>query len=285
MSTRSTCLILGGLYEGLALAAAVALAAIGHPIAVIHRSKTSRPGSVVIQLEEKLRAEFRARNWPIDIYRIKTEESGALAVACDNASEEFGAIGIAICAEGTKAYNLTDTRAFDQAQFWQGVHEEIAPFTNLIDYIIPHFKQHGFGRLINIGFNSESWRNHLPIHGGHYIYKNNLSYLQGKSVRESITSALALAELASGITCNTVAPGRVGNLSIECLIALADGRLSLIKRMGASSWDFAQWVKFIVSEEASFITGGVTAIASPPLNFSLRVASTFSGSSGSMNET
>jgi NAD(P)-dependent dehydrogenase (short-subunit alcohol dehydrogenase family) len=109
-----------------------------------------------------------------------------------------------------------------------------------------HMKERGGGRIVNIG----SGCNKAP-------FPNLVSYTASKGGIEMFTKAAAIELGKYGVTVNCVAPGAV---EIERTkqetgdYAAIWSKLTPIPRIGTTA-DVAHTVGFLVSDEASFITG------------------------------
>ena len=118
---------------------------------------------------------------------------------------------------------------------------------------LPHMKAHGFGRIVNVTSIG-------ALEGGS---EGTLPYAAAKGGVETFTRGLARVAGANGITVNAVAPGSIGTgmqarfLSPE-QIRQATARTAL-GRAGIPE-DVAAAVLFLVSDDASFMTGQVIRV-------------------------
>jgi NAD(P)-dependent dehydrogenase (short-subunit alcohol dehydrogenase family) len=120
--------------------------------------------------------------------------------------------------------------------------------------VVPHMVRTGWGRIVNISSSS--------IHSG--VAKMS-HYVAAKSGVVGLTKVLALELARQGITVNTIPPGFIetdplrrgaeqGFYSLERQVARTP-----VGRMGRPE-DIAAGCAFLVSEEASYITGQVLGI-------------------------
>ena len=124
----------------------------------------------------------------------------------------------------------------------------IAP-TNLIAAAVPHMKEHGWGRIINIGSIS-----------GVMGEANASIYSASKAGLLGLTKALALELAVYNITVNTINPGWVdtdlGLSSIEDSDFSQEEILECIpQRRFVEPDEVAGLVKYLISDDAKGITG------------------------------
>ena len=117
--------------------------------------------------------------------------------------------------------------------------------------VIEGMRERGFGRIVNIG----------SINGQAGQY-GQVNYAAAKSGIHGFTKALAQESAAKGITVNAIAPGYVAT---DMVMAVPEQVLEKIiakipvGRLGKAR-DIARGVKFLVSDDASFITGSTLSI-------------------------
>ena len=117
--------------------------------------------------------------------------------------------------------------------------------------LIEGMRERGFGRIVNIG----------SINGQAGQY-GQVNYAAAKSGIHGFTKALAQESAAKGITVNAIAPGYVAT---EMVMAVPAPVLQKIEsripvgRLGEAK-DIARGVKFLVSDNADFITGSTLSI-------------------------
>jgi 3-oxoacyl-[acyl-carrier protein] reductase len=91
--------------------------------------------------------------------------------------------------------------------------------------------------------------------------KGQVNYAAAKGALNSASKALALEVATRGITVNAVAPGIIGTPMTEGLFDEETiGRLVPMNRMGLPE-EVAAVVGFLVSEEASYVTGQVISVS------------------------
>lgn len=126
-----------------------------------------------------------------------------------------------------------------------------APF-RMMQLCIPSMKRRGWGRIINIS--SRAGRS--P--GG----SSGADYVTSKSGLLGLTRAFAHDVAASGITVNSIAPGRIetpmGMSSSEELLKMVRSKIP-VARIGQPE-EVAALVAFLAGKESGFITGAVIDI-------------------------
>lgn len=134
----------------------------------------------------------------------------------------------------------------------------------LAQALIPHMKDAGFGRIINIasvygslGLNAALYAGLHPeeVEGGP---TRNPAYHSSKGALLNLTRDLAIPVARWGITVNAISPGMFlteqsqGIVNDEVVASLS--RMTPIGRFG-NPREIGHAVKFLASDEASFITG------------------------------
>jgi acetoacetyl-CoA reductase len=114
--------------------------------------------------------------------------------------------------------------------------------------VIEGMRERAFGRIVNIS----------SINGqkGQFGQAN---YSAAKAGLIGFTKAVAQENAAKGITVNAVAPGYIDTEMTEGLSQELKEKMiarTPLRRMGTAA-DVANAIKFLVSDEASFITGHV----------------------------
>lgn len=121
-------------------------------------------------------------------------------------------------------------------------------------HVLPSMRQRGYGRIVNVG--ADSVRNGLYDHAGYNAAKGGM---------HGMTTGLAREFARDGITVNTVAPCATNTPQMQEITAkapdLAAKFVSVIP-MGrpAELAEVASMVRYLASEEASFVTGQVISV-------------------------
>lgn len=118
-------------------------------------------------------------------------------------------------------------------------------------YAIPHMRRHRWGRIVNLAA-AGSYR----AHGS-----SDLSaYYAAKAGVVAFTKALAREVGRHGITVNAVAPGVIEDPDLTLAAARRRKDPDTAVRRPGTGADVAAAVLFLVSEEASFVTGDVIGV-------------------------
>lgn len=120
-------------------------------------------------------------------------------------------------------------------------------------HAFPAMKRAGWGRIVNIA----SFAGKRAT-----LFGNNASYSASKAGVIGLTRALALEGAGHGVTVNGVAPGIVETTLLAALTADQRERLAGMVPVGrlAQPTEIASLVRYLVSDEAAYITGEVVNI-------------------------
>ncbi len=169
------------------------------------------------------------------------EDTGAVL---DKIRDEVGPISVLVNNAGITRDGTLHKMSADN---WHAVIEtNLSSCFNLSRHVVPHMREDGFGRIINIS----------SINGqkGQFGQTN---YSAAKAGMIGFTKALALETAAKGITVNAVCPGYIQTemtaaMRPEVLESII--RQIPITRMGQPD-EIAAIVSFLASEKAGLITG------------------------------
>jgi len=265
MSCR-VALVTNTLYEGLGLAAALALAEEGFALALVHRAVTNRPTSDVDEFEARLRSLLKTRDVPHCVERLNLAEPGTAADLVNRIEGELGPIAAVVNAEGSSAFPHRDLLDTTDADWAQAVAMELVGPLNLVRACLPGMRKRRWGRVIDFVMQSDYWGSHLALRGGHPLSVDSWPFRLGKHARAGITQTLWLSERRHGITFNDLAVSRIENISLE---ALADEDQP--PAPGTSS-SVAEVVRFLCSEPGGFVTGSTLNVVGDPLIYHLPTA-------------
>lgn len=122
---------------------------------------------------------------------------------------------------------------------------------NMVHAVWPRMRERGFGRIVNIGS--------INGQGGQY---GQVNYAAAKSGIHGFTKALAQEGARYNITVNALAPGYVATDMVAAVPANVLEKIVAripVGRLGTAE-DIARGVLFLVSEDATFVTGSTLSI-------------------------
>jgi 2,3-dihydroxy-2,3-dihydro-p-cumate dehydrogenase len=126
--------------------------------------------------------------------------------------------------------------------------------------VLPHFVDHGYGRIINIG--AESVRNGLTDHAVYNAAKGGV---------HGLVTGLAREFAPHGITVNAVAPSYTRTAELDAALASGRAPARITKVIGdavaliplgraAEATDVAAAVAYLASDDAAFVTGQIISV-------------------------
>lgn len=249
LGTPSTGVVVTGGASGIGRACALALAAVGRPVAVWD---VATDGAT--QTAEECSDGFGVAAYAT---AVDVRDRAAIDAAVGPTVEALGTVGGLVHAAGIVRHALEGP--FD-ADTWDDVLAvNLRAEGHIVDALLPSFRAAGAGSSI-VGISS--------IEGliGHGFVP---SYTASKHGLIGLTRAFAHRLGSEGIRVNAVCPGYIDTPMLAAATGgIRDGfeRKAPLGRLGAPE-DIARAVRFLLSEEASFITGaaivvdgGVTAV-------------------------
>ncbi len=180
---------------------------------------------------------------------VNVADSASAQAMVDRVMQEFGRIDILVNNAGTTRDNLIVRISDADWDLVLGVNLKGA--FNCSKAVVRSMMKQRYGRIINISSVSG-----LAGQAGQTNYSSSKAGLIG------FTKALAKEVGSRGITVNAVAPGFVPtDLTSEILVKVQDEAIKMtpLGRLGSVE-DIAYAVAFLVSDEASFITGQVLSV-------------------------
>ncbi len=185
----------------------------------------------------------------IPVYKIDVSDFNACQVGMDLIESEIGSVDILVNNAGI---TRDGTMHRMKPENWQAVIDtNLGGCFNMARCVIDGMRERKFGRIVNIG----------SINGQAGQY-GQVNYAAAKSGIHGFTKALAQEGAALGITVNAIAPGYVDT---DMVRAVPENVLEKIiqripvGRLGTAS-DISRGVKFLVADEADFITGTTLSI-------------------------
>jgi 3-oxoacyl-[acyl-carrier protein] reductase len=226
-----------GASRGIGRACAQSLALAGYKVALAART--------LDQLEEtaQLTRDVGAESFVVE---MDLSNSDSITAGINKAAKEFGRIDILINNAGiTKDGLAVRMKKAD----WEGVlNTNLSGSFYAIQQVLPGMMRERWGRIVNIS--SVVGEKGNP---------GQANYVASKAGLIGLTKSLAQEVGSRNITVNAVAPGFIGTEMTHGLSEELKQRMiaeTPLRRMGSPE-DIAAAVKFLVSEEAGFITGHV----------------------------
>ncbi len=185
----------------------------------------------------------------IPTYKFDVGSFDACQQAIEKIESEVGPVEILVNNAGITRDGTMHKMSFEQ---WNAVIQtNLTSCFNMSRGVIDGMRERGFGRIVNIG----------SINGQAGQY-GQVNYAAAKSGIHGFTKALAQEGAGKGITVNAIAPGYIAT---EMVRAVPENVLEKIVaripvgRLGEAS-EIARGVKFLVSDDAGFITGSTLSI-------------------------
>jgi len=225
-----------GAARGLARAVAIDLARAGYRLAFTFRPGGTPPDETAAAIRAAAGGEALAL--PAD--HLREGETARVAAA---ASDALGPIEIYVHAVGPIVVKrFTKLCAADYHTMLDG---NLGSAVEGAAAVLPAMRERGFGRLVFFGMNGSHAT--LPARG-------MTLYGAAKAAVVSFARALALEEAARGITVNVIEPGDIRDKEIDRAGAHLIAANNPTGHAGSSE-DVAFAVRFLVSDDASFING------------------------------
>jgi 3-oxoacyl-[acyl-carrier protein] reductase len=235
MSTRTA--LVTGASRGIGKACAEVLASTGHRIVVAARS--------VERLEETASA-VRVAGSEAFVVEIDLNEAESIANGISKAVKEFGRIDILVNNAGITKDGLAVR--MKQADWEIVLQTNLSGSFYAIQQVLPGMMRERWGRIVNISSVVGEMGN-----------PGQANYVASKAGLIGLTKSLAQEVGSRNITVNAVAPGFIETDMTHDLRDELKQKLlreTPLKRMG-TPLDIASAIKFLVSDDASFITGHV----------------------------
>ncbi len=238
MSLNGRVAIVTGAAKGLGRAVTLALAEDGADVAINYLHSRAEAHALAKTIESKGR---RALALQADV--TKEVEVARLV---DTVFSTFGRVDILINNVGDWITKRVEDMSLEE---WRRVIDTSVTATFLCSKaVLPLMKRSRWGRIVNFAA-AGAYRAHGT--------SSMSAFYAAKAGIVAFTKSLAREVGESGVTVNAVAPGVVSDkeMSVEKALKIRDKETS-VGRPG-TSWDIAAAVMFLVSDEASFITGDV----------------------------
>jgi len=197
--------------------------------------------------DEKAKAFTQATGIPA--YKWDVGDHEATLAGCAQVEEEVGPIDVLVNNAGITRDGTLHKMSFED---WNEVMRiNLGGCFNMAKATFPGMRERGWGRIVNIG----------SVNGQAGQY-GQVNYAAAKSGIHGFTKALAQEGAKFGVTVNAIAPGYIDT---DMVAAVPEPVLEKIiakipvGRLGHSD-EIARGVAFLVSENATFITGSTMSI-------------------------
>ncbi len=228
--------IVTGGTRGIGEAISVALADAGYKVAANYGGNHER-------------AQAFSERTGIPIYPFDVSDFDQCVAGVNQISEDLGVVDVLVNNAGITRDGTIHSMDFEN---WNAVLQtNLSSCFNMCRCVIEGMRERGFGRIVNIG----------SVNGQAGQY-GQVNYSAAKSGIHGFTKALAKEGARKGITVNAIAPGYVDTDMVravpERVLEKIIGTIP-VGRLGKAE-DIARGVLFLVSDEASFITGSTIDI-------------------------
>ena len=228
--------IVTGGTRGIGAAISVALSEDGHKVAATYAGNDEA-------------AEAFKTQTGISVYRFDVADFDQCADSVSRIETDLGAVGILVNNAGITRDGTLHRMDFEQ---WNAVLQtNLSSCYNMCRNVIDGMRDRGFGRIVNIG----------SVNGQAGQY-GQVNYAAAKSGIHGFTKALALEGAAKGVTVNAIAPGYVDTDMVRAVPEKVLEKIIAtipVGRLGYAS-DIARAVRFLVADDATFITGSTLSI-------------------------
>ncbi|PRC42008.1 short-chain dehydrogenase [Mycobacterium sp. ITM-2017-0098] len=186
-------------------------------------------------------------------YAVDVTDRSAIDAALNEIHTELGPVTVLVNAAGLDRFKKFIDLTFAE---WQKVVDvNLNGVFHCVQAVLPDMIEAGWGRIVNISSSS--------THSGQPYMS---PYVAAKSAVNGLTKSLALEYGPDGITVNAVPPGFIDTPMLrkaEQRGFLGDTEKQInetpVRRMGRPE-DIAAACAFLISEEASYITGQILGV-------------------------
>jgi 3-oxoacyl-[acyl-carrier protein] reductase len=234
-------LVTGSTGEGTGRSIAFTFAREGARVAVNYG--TGNPNNV--SAAEKVLAEIRALGGKGYGFKADTRNDDEVGAMIQGIIRLYGRLDFLIVNSGG-AWEPNDLAEVTPAHWRSVMQAEVDGLFHCARHALPHMREAHFGRIVAVGIRTEGGPAGPPY-----------DFHLGKSARSELVRAIAARELSNGITCNVVAPSHTPRPTMKQAVEAVKHGSAWKRRAHAVPQDTAEAVRFLCTNEASFVTGSV----------------------------
>ena len=182
-------------------------------------------------------------------YQCDVSDSAATKAVADAVVRDFGKIDILINNAGVTADKLI--LRMDESDWDRVLNINLKGCFNMIKHVTPHMMRKRYGRIVSIS-------SVVGLMGN----AGQANYAASKAGIIGLTKTVAKEFGARGITANAVAPGFIKTAMTDALSDEQKQAMHKLIPLGTlgETQDIANAVKFLVSDDARYITGVVLKV-------------------------
>ncbi len=230
--------LITGASGGIGAAVAAALASEGRPLAIHYRSDPDGAGDVAGRIE--------AEGGRAETFQADLSEPESILGLVDQVEERFGPVLVLVNNAGRRADGLA--AQLDDDQWDRVIQTNLSAAFRLTRRVLKPMLRARYGRIVNVA----------SIVGPR-ANAGQANYAASKAGLLGMTRTVAVEVARRGVTVNAVAPGFV---ETGLTADLGDGAFTdeiPIRRPGSVE-EIAACIRFLASEEASYVTGSTLTV-------------------------
>ncbi len=235
-----TALVTGG-SRGIGRGVVLRLAAEGAKVAFVYQSNAEAANSLVAEVAQ---AGGTAAGHQVDV-----KDKSAVDACVSKIIEDWGKIDILVNNAGIVRDTLL--AKMTEQQWSEVIATNLSSVFNFCQAVTLPMMSARYGRIVNMSSVAAN-------HGN----KGQVNYAASKGGIEGFTKCMATELASRGVTVNAIAPGFIETDMTVAVRNAAEAEIKKripLKRLGKAE-DIASAVAFLVSEEASYITGQILTV-------------------------